>query len=62
MVQYEYCCDLESYFTYPNPNINQDGSYKEKDPEHIKFPRCDVMIPHPTPAPQVWFLFKDQSH
>jgi len=39
--QYIYCCDLESYFTFPNADAN--GDYISKNPEDIKFPRCDVM-------------------
>jgi len=48
-VQYEYCCELESYFTYPPPTLDKNGNLMERDPEDIKFPRCKVMIPHPIP-------------
>jgi len=45
--QYIFCCDLESYFTYPT--LDPYGQYVKKDPEDIKFPRCSHMIPHPIP-------------
>ena len=42
--QYEYCCDLERYFTYPG--VDENGDWIARPPEDIKFPRCRVMIPH----------------
>merc|ERR1712037_960255 len=46
--QYIFCCDLKSYFAYPNTTAA--GDFRRKNPEDIKFPECETMInDHPTP-------------